>query len=151
MLTNFQLEELAVKIKVPLVGVYSKNELPKVKKNGGYIFNLQDSEDEHGKPLPGTHWVGAWVEDNRSVYFDSFGFPAPVSVKRFLGKNYVWSDKVIQNVRSEICGYYCLYFLWFMSRNRKLQLVRRFQLFTDKFSDDVTDNKRILQKLIKPL
>ena len=152
MLTNFKLEALASKMRIPLVGVFNKDVLPHYKSPGGYIVNLQDSTDEHGKELPGTHWTSFYVPKvGRAAYFDSFGFDAPVQVSKFLNRNYVYSHHPIQNIYSEICGYYCLYFIWFMHRHPKIPLQQRLNIFVNKFSTDVTQNEKILKKLIAPL
>jgi hypothetical protein len=155
MMTNIDLEKRAKEIAIPLVGVYSKDLLPSYAKDGGYIINLQDSTDEDGLPLPGTHWTAFYIEKNRAVYFDSFGVIAPRSVQTFLRrfKPWMFSTKHIQNVQSEICGYYVLYFLWFMwtHRHRIKNLNKRFCAFLCLFSTSPERNKTLLEKYIKPL
>lgn len=153
MITNYQLLEVANKIKIPLVGVYNKDTLPKQYRDGGYIINLQDSTDEHGNDLPGTHWTAFYLEDKDAAYFDSFGFVPPQQVEDFLKSKYnvLVSHKQIQNVQSEICGYYCLYFIYWMFHYKKLKFADRFHKFVNKFSDDVKKNKTLLEKYIKPL
>lgn len=154
MMTNVDLEEKAVRLNIPLVGVFSKDKLPITKKDGGYIVNLQDSDDG-----PGTHWTAFYIERRRnassthSVYFDSFGVIPPLSVQRFLRNKYVFSTKHIQNIQSEICGYYVLYFIWFMWNHRyKIKdLRKRFCAFLRLFSSDPTKNKTLLAKYIDPL
>ena len=47
-------------------GVYSRNNLPKIK-DGQYVINI----DEH-KSI-GTHWIALCVNGNNIIYFDSFG------------------------------------------------------------------------------
>ena len=49
-------------------GVYSRNNLPKIK-DGAYIINLDERYDT------GTHWIALWVNNNNNnaTYFDSFG------------------------------------------------------------------------------
>ena len=47
-------------------GVYSKDNLPKVK-DGAYIVNLDDKQSK------GTHWISLFIEKNTAVYFDYFG------------------------------------------------------------------------------
>ena len=47
-------------------GVYSKDNLPKVK-DGAYIVNLGDKQSK------GTHWISLLIEKNTAVYFDYFG------------------------------------------------------------------------------
>ena len=48
-------------------GAYSKNNLPKIIKNGAYVINLDEYEDI------GTHWIALYVKNNEVIYFDSFG------------------------------------------------------------------------------
>jgi hypothetical protein len=152
MITNFQLEDLASKHKIPLVGVFNKDTLPNFHRDGGWIINLQDSVDKDGKGLPGTHWTAFYCEGKHAAYFDSFGFPPPVQVQQFLEKKYnvVWSRKQIQNIVSEVCGWYCLFFIWFMGRN-KLQFNKRFSKFLSLFSTDVEKNLTVLKRLLKPI
>lgn len=152
MLTNIDLEEKAKQLVIPLVGIFSKNKLPPYRQPGGYIINLQDDSDADGNPLPGTHWTGFYVERKRAVYFDPFGVVAPMSVQHFLqGLDWDYSRKTIQNIQSTICGYYVIYFLWFMSHHKHIPLPKRFLLFQRLFSTDVEKNKTLLEKYIKPL
>ena len=46
-------------------GVYSRNNLPKIK-DGAYIINL----DEYSNI--GTHWIALYANNNSVTYFDSF-------------------------------------------------------------------------------
>ena len=48
-----------------LNGVFSKNNLPRIK-DGAYVINLD------GKKSKGTHWVSLFIDRNTVVYFDSF-------------------------------------------------------------------------------
>ena len=47
-------------------GVYSRNNLPKIK-DGAYVINLVESKSI------GTHWIALYVNNNNVTYFDSFG------------------------------------------------------------------------------
>ena len=61
-------------------GAYSKNNLPKIIKNGGYVINLDEYEDI------GTHWIALYVKNNEVIYFDSFGVEhTPNEIKKFIG------------------------------------------------------------------
>ena len=42
MLTDVQLESMAEKMRIPLEGVYFKDQLPKLKYNRAYIVNMMD-------------------------------------------------------------------------------------------------------------
>ena len=48
-------------------GVYSRNNLPKIK-DGVYVINC----DEYNSI--GSHWIALYVYCNNIIYFDSFGF-----------------------------------------------------------------------------
>ena len=48
-------------------GVYSRDNLPKIIKNGAYVINL----DEYAEV--GTRWIVLYGKNNEVVYFDSFG------------------------------------------------------------------------------
>ena len=54
----------------------------------------------------GTHWVCYY----NNYYFDPFGMPPPLEVKRYIN-NIKYNDIQYQDTRSVLCGYYCLYFL----------------------------------------
>jgi hypothetical protein len=105
--TNLELEDLAKKMKINLVGVFSKDQLPKSKSVGGYILNLQDNEDGGG-----THWVGFTVSSKGPVlYFDSFGLSPPKEVKTFVKNKVAYNTRHLQDMKSNACGYWVLAFL----------------------------------------
>ena len=64
-LTNFEIQDY-FKNEPRFNGVYSRNNLPKIK-NGAYVINLDEYQDT------GTHWVSLFSENNEVIYFDSFG------------------------------------------------------------------------------
>ena len=55
-------------------GVYSRNNLPKVK-DGAYVINVDKFKST------GTHWIALYVNGNKIIHFDSFG------VEHILKKN----------------------------------------------------------------
>ena len=64
-LTNFKTQKY-YQNKPKLNGVYSRNNLPKIK-NWAYVINLDEFK------LIGTHWIALYVSGNNTKYFDSFG------------------------------------------------------------------------------
>eukprot|EP01033_Poteriospumella_lacustris_P008803 gene8803-6338_t len=89
MLTNYQLEELAKRMRIPLEFCGFKDELPKkLKANRSYIINMDDSIDEKtGKQSEGTHWTCFQFVKHpngkeQAIYFDSFGAPPPQVVSQ---------------------------------------------------------------------
>jgi hypothetical protein len=67
------------------------------------------------KRKPGSHWVAIFARSPReAVYFDSYGQPPPDGpIKQFLGRfdKLTASEFPIQSVVSNVCGYYCIYFI----------------------------------------
>ena len=61
-LTNFKIQKY-YKNKPKFNGVYSRNNLPKIK-DGAYVINL----DKH-KSIR-THWIDLYVNGNKMTYFD---------------------------------------------------------------------------------
>ena len=63
-LTNFEIQKF-YQNEPRFNGVYSRNNLPKIK-DGAYIINL----DEYSNI--GTHWIALYANNNSVTYFDSF-------------------------------------------------------------------------------
>lgn len=118
MLTDIQIKDLAKRMTVPLESVEFKDKLPKkLKTNKSYILNLQDSMDDNGNENGGTHWVLLQIKETPKgnvypFYFDSYGAPPPEIVKKRVKENYKkylpYSNKDIQSLMNNACGYYCL-------------------------------------------
>lgn len=151
--TNFFLEEQARRLSLKLVGIYNKDTLPYIPSSGFYIVNLQD-DFINGVDVGGTHWVGMYIENRQACYFDPFGFQPPIEVQYFL-KDFVpysYSDKQIQNISSGVCGYYVLYWMYFMQNNGHiLSLKKRMERFLCLWSSDVKKNRMILEKHLERL
>ena len=119
-------------------GVFSRNNLPDLPRDGGYVINLDDLGES------GTHWVAIFVNGNRAIYFDSFGVEhLPREIKRFLrGKDLMVNIYRVQDIRSILCGYYCIKFLDFMFDGKSLMD------FTSLFSPhDFKENEKIILRL----
>lgn len=146
LLSNLDLIKKARDYRIPLVGVYSKDQLPPVVQPGCYIVNLQDALAGGG-----THWTGFIVEGSSASYFDSFGFPSPVEVEAFLQKfrPFPYSKKVIQNVESGWCGMYVLAFFHYMLTHQEVAMAKRLDNFVSMFQDDVEKNLTLLKKYMR--
>ena len=96
--------------------VYSRDNLPKIIKNGTYVTNLDAYLDV------GAHWIALYVKNNEVIYFDSFGVDhVPKEIKRFIGhKNTKTNIFRIQADNSIMCGYFCIEFIDFMFAGRSL-------------------------------
>ena len=91
-------------------GVYSRNNLPKMIKNGAYVINLDGYTDV------GTNWIALYAKNNEVIYFDSFGVEhVPKEVKIFIGNKDIKTNIFrIQAYNSIMCGYFCIGFIDFM-------------------------------------
>ena len=133
-LSNFDIIKIIEDMKLSHIfgGVYSKNEIPTLERNKFYIINLQDSDAGNG-----SHWtVFFYHKPLKSIYYDSFGFVAPIPVQEKI-KPYIYNDKEIQNYKSSACGYYCIAFIKFLhNKNDKeksfLTFLKLFNLQTFK-------------------
>lgn len=149
MLTNFDLEEIAENHNFDLIGVFSKNLMPKERVAGSYIINLQDYEDGNG-----THWVACKIFPNRKCcYFDSFGLPPPPDINSFLMKfkPIASNNRHIQNTKSDKCGYFCLAFIKFFNDFDccKNDVFEAYDDFLNCFSNNDKENDKIVMELLE--
>lgn len=163
MLSNFELSDLCDKLHIPLAGIYSKDNIPpKLQEKIAYIINIEDSEDEYGNGLVGSHWVAAIVLPNNDkrycFYFDSFGIGAPKNLEKIV-KSQKDIDRVVSSTKqiqdqeaSNFCGWFSLAWLHFMLKpaddkffNR--DLFERYNDFLSLFdSDNMPRNDEILKR-----
>ena len=92
-------------------GVFSIDQLP-LTCDGMVVVNT----DEHDQP--GEHWIA--VYDNE--YFDSYGLPPEDErLWTFIGSNVVYDNVPLQQVLSNACGFYCVYFLLERARGHSFE------------------------------
>lgn len=78
-----------------------------------YPFAAVINTDRVG--YPGTHWVAIYAPNKRIIeYFDSFGDPPNPTIGTYLlqFENIHLNRSVIQSVLSDVCGQFCIYFIW---------------------------------------
>ena len=80
-LTNFEIQKY-YQNEPRFIGVFSRDNLPNIIKNGAYVINLDEYHDI------GTHWVALYVNNNKIVtYFDSFGVEhIPKEIMKFINR-----------------------------------------------------------------
>ena len=130
-------------------GVYSRNNLPKIKK-GAYVINLDEYENT------GTHWIALFVKTDEVIYFDSFGIEhIPKEINKFIGNEQSSSAKArnkeikanifrIQAYDSIMCGYFCIEFINYMLKGKTLLD------YTNLFSpNDFNKNDEIIKRIFK--
>ena len=96
--------------------MYSRNNLPNKIKKGAYVINLDEYENT------GTHWISLFVKANKVIYFDSFGIEhIPEKTNKFIGnKKIKASISRIQAYDSIMCRYFCIEFINYMLKGKKL-------------------------------
>ena len=112
MLTNFQLEDLCEKMDIPLETIVFKSSLKdmKIKYNRSYIINLENEFNEDGERNEGSHWCGLQVNKYKNgklqgFWFDTYGQPSPTEVIDFVGGELPYSNKDIQSLVADFCGW----------------------------------------------
>ena len=129
-------------------GVYSRNNLSKTIKKGAYVINLDEYENT------GTHCVALFVKTNEAIYFDSFSIEhIPIEINKFINNDTTKSSSLeriesnifrIQAYDSIMCGCFCIEFIIYMLKGKKLLD------YTNLFSpNDFKKNDRIIKRIFK--
>ena len=132
-LTNFEIQAY-YQNKPRFDGVFSRDNLSNIIKNGAYVINLDENHDI------GTHWVALYVNNKTATYFDSFGVEhIPKEIMKFIGNKKTTNTFRIQAYGSIMCGYFCIGFINFMFNGSSLTD------FTNLFSpNDFKKNDNII-------
>jgi hypothetical protein len=109
----------------------------KLKNNKYYVINLNSSKQK------GSHWCALYYNNNKSIYFDSYGFYPDKEIEKYLN-SYDYNDKQIQDLYSSSCGYYCIAFIIYMIHNNN-----NLKGFIDMFNDNFKLNEKILYNYLK--
>ena len=110
------------------------------KKIGAYVINLDKYENT------GTHCVSLFVKSKYTVYFDSFGFEhIPKEINKFIRSKELGSAVFrIQAYDSIMCGYFCIEFINYMLKSKKLLY------YTSLFSpNDFKNNDQVIKRIFK--
>ena len=139
--SSTDLERTAQMLKLPLVGVYSKDTLPNRCYVGSYIINMEDSDVGNG-----THWVLLKIFPTKEViYFDSFGLSVPPLVKDFVKGKIATSTRQIQDIDATTCGYFCIACDDYMTYQKQHRpIYERFDDFLNIFKADTKKNDEVL-------
>jgi hypothetical protein len=164
-LSDTDLLQFGRKYDIPIRGIYLRDRIPhSLPQTGLYIFNLDSDKTKDGKLKKtlnvGTHWTCCYIGDFDTMYFDSFGCPAPDEVITFVKlrfPSYQYNNKIIQDLASSECGLYCIAFgLYVNTRIRKQHSASIFVIgkqFVDMFQKNTLENEKILRSFnlfIKP-
>ena len=116
--------------------------MPELKRDKFYIINLQDHDEGNG-----TNWtVFYYNKPLESIYFDSYGFIAPIDVEDKI-KPYIFNDNdQIQDFKSVACGYFCVAFIKFL--HNKVNKTEAYKAFLILCKHHTAKNDKILYNLL---
>jgi hypothetical protein len=147
-LTDTQITSLCKKMGIPLGGILFKDELvAPLDYNKTYFVNLEDSVDEDGRENDGTHWTLLHLtkypnESIAKIFFDPYGAPPSENIKKVVEKTtntkgLPFTEKDIQSLMNNACGWYCLAMGHFInaSKFRSGNLYDDVSSFMDIFDD----------------
>ena len=149
MLTNFDIMAICNHYYIPLQGIFMKDELPSVTKNGFYVINLQSSSQGNG-----THWNCLIIRNRNAYFFDPFGASPSVAIHTFCkNKQLGFNNWIIQNIQSENCGWYCIGLLLFLTQLDHVTTNQNFYSICNEYSNgfysDTKKNDAILVEIFK--
>lgn len=103
-------------------GCVSKDKIPPMSRDvqsDSFIVNMQSSNQGDRK---GTHWVWLTRMPHCSIYFDPMGVDPPTAVIAAARKPLAVSYQQVQHIQSCQCGYYCVYFgYWLLVKRRSVE------------------------------
>lgn len=137
-LSNFDILKLSNHLGLPLVGVFSKDQLPKRKMRGLFVVNIGDAA------TGGTHWTCFSTISQSVYYYDSYGAPPPTEVDQYIkittGKNRYTINKIqVQSLGATYCGWFAIAALYCMLYT-KGSVVKRMDAFNDWLNSEDLDN-----------
>lgn len=112
-LTNIDINKKLSKIK-GYAGCFLKSEIQMKPSDICAVVNLESHP-------PGSHWVSFYIRSGILYYFDSFGIVPPneiVEIAKNRKLEIVYQDSDLQKLSSKRCGYYCVYFIKEMAKNK---------------------------------
>ena len=114
-LTNFEIQA-HYQNELRFNGVFSRDNLSNIIKNGAYVINLDEYHDI------GTHWVALYANNKTVTYFDSFGVEhIPKKIMKFMNnKNIIANIFRMQAYDLIMCGYFYIGFINFMLKGNSL-------------------------------
>lgn len=138
-LSNVDIMNILKKSKLNINDIIMRDHDRKLTK-GFYIVNLDDSNGG------GTHWTALYYDGLINIYMDSFGMRPPKNIESLLSPRFMFNKEHIQNIQSDLCGYYCILFIKML--NSSPNKINRFNEFVNMFYIPAR-NEEILKKIFK--
>ena len=95
------------------LGVFPADRLPPPQANTTFICNTKSLGDK------GEHWVAiGWDHNSKGNYFCSFGQAPPPEIHAYLAEHdWQRNDRQLQNTWSDLCGQYCVCYVYFFNQD----------------------------------
>ena len=109
--------------KKSFIGVFARDEIPKsINYPACFVMNTQNSNQ------PGEHWLAVYYNKRGHCYFfDSYAHPPKYyNMQNYIKKTsikWTYNKKRIQG-NSPFCGFHCILFLLFKTRNQEHQFFK---------------------------
>jgi len=134
------------------LGTYAYDKLPEKPKNDQFSLIVNTSASN----TDGDHWVALIRSKNVFYFLDSYGralndatLPKQfsVSIKKYVGRNHTikHNSKWLQQLTSNTCGEYCVYFI---QEFEKVGFRRLLRVFTQKLKNNDNYVLKYVQKMI---
>lgn len=106
-LTNHDIDNIMQELGIKgYRGCFMRDTIPKMKLGESIIINLDDSKGN------GTHWVSAFMKNDKLCYMDSYGLNYPNELRiRNPTKKIEYNTSHIQEIETSSCGWFCIYFI----------------------------------------
>lgn len=137
------MSSLLSKTKCHWLGVFSSNTFPCLSIHDSYPQALICNSDKSGEP--GSHWLAFYFTSYSCCeFFDSFAMPiSTYSIIFHSALNITHANsKPIQSPFSNVCGYYCIYYLY--NRALNCSSLNIYQ----SFSSSYYNNDKLVYKFI---
>jgi hypothetical protein len=122
------------------------DEFNNLTKYGSYVVNLDKTDGN------GTHWVAIYYKPEYILFFDSYGVYAPKEIiDNAKSKNLYYSNFIIQEQMSILCGWYCIGYLHFIQNSKIKSIEKRFNEFTKLFYNNEHINDSVIITYIKDI
>ena len=132
------------------LGTFPYDEIPQKPASDTFslVINTESSQE------PGDHWLVLLYKKPFFYFFDSYGrslhkqnFSRQFirTIKNYIGNvRYKANKKWLQQLTSNTCGDYCIYFIMEMSKNKFVKVL-------NVFGDDLLKNDKFVKRYVKNL
>ena len=130
------------------LGAFPYDQIPKSnKKMFSLVINTSSSHE------PGDHWLALVYKDNVFYFLDSYGRnftdttfskEFKLAITKYIGnKKCKYNKKLLQQLTSNTCAEYAIYFVYMLSKNISLRKM------LENFTNSLKDNDKFVEQFVK--